>query len=106
MRRCARVSLSLHLASLLQGQASSRARLDDLHPLCPPGPFRLNNTAGNINNKKKDNRALSLPTCEAPCTTARSCSTSSIHIGVTCDPAVSVTVELLTGLSPKLLLPP
>lgn len=47
IRRSDWVSLSLHLASLLQGQASSSARLDDLHPLLPLGPFRLHNTAGN-----------------------------------------------------------
>lgn len=64
IRRSDRVSLSLHLASLLQGQASSRARLDDLHPLRPLGPFRLHNSAGN--NDKKDNKPLSPPTCKAP----------------------------------------
>lgn len=58
------VSFSLHLVSLLQGQASFPARLDDLHPLRPLGPFRLHKTAGN--NKKKDNKPFSPPTCKAP----------------------------------------
>lgn len=66
------VSFSLHLVSLLQGQASFPARLDDLHPLRPLGPFKLHKTVGN--NKKRTINPLVRPHAKLRGSSVHDCS--------------------------------